>query len=161
MYGETKYLLFLPKYTTDYISHKEAIRELFLNGFGSHLFDLKKVVYPPLPFYLGSYTFTKMRNAPEFVKDLENFHFGENNFHRNDSQGKVVAYKATLKVNFEYTDYVDKEEERYRNIYSLATVNKKLKLKSVVVGDKSSGSSTLVSKSQEEEAAKKAKEETA
>ena len=71
------------------------------------------------------------------------------------TQGKVAAYKETLKVNFEYTDYVDKEEKRYRNIYSLTAVNKKLKLKIVAVGDKSSGSNNLVSKSQEEEAAKK------
>ena len=57
---------------------------------------------------MGSYKFTKVKNAPEFVKELENFHFRENNFHRNDSQGKVFANKATLKVNFEYTNYVDK-----------------------------------------------------
>ena len=91
-----------------YIVHKEAITQLFLNGFRSHLFDLKKAVFPPLPFYVGSYKFTKVNNAPEYVKELENFHFGEKDFHRNDSQGKVAAYKAALKVNFEYTDYVDK-----------------------------------------------------
>ena len=108
MYGGTKAPLLLPKYATDYIAHKEAVRQLFLNGFESHLFDLKKVVYPPLPFYVGSYKFNKVKNAPEFVKKLENFHFGEKDFHRNDSQGKVVSYKATIKVNFEYIDYVDK-----------------------------------------------------
>ena len=43
------------------------------------------------------------------------------------------------------------------NIYSLTAVNKKLKMKKVAVGDRSSGSSTLVSKIQEEEAAKKSK----
>ena len=161
MYGGTKAPLLLSKYATNYIVHKEAVRQLFLNGFRIHLFNLKKVVFPPLPFYVGSYKFTKVKNAPKFVKELENFHFGEKDFHRNDSQGKVVAYKAALKVNFEYTDYVDKEEETYRNIYSLTIVKKKLKLKTVEVGDKRSGSSNLVSKSQEEEAAKKAKEETA
>ena len=82
----TKAPLLLPKYATYYIAHKEAVRQLFLNGFGSHLFDLKKVVYPPLPFYVGSYKFTKVKNAPEFVKELENFHFGEKDFHWNDSR---------------------------------------------------------------------------
>ena len=55
---------------------------------------------------------------------MENFHFGENDFHHNDSQGKVAAYKATLKVNFEYADYVDKDEEMYRNVYIMTTLNK-------------------------------------
>ena len=160
MYGGMKAPLLLPKYATDYISHKEVVRQIFLNGFRSHLFYLKKVFYPPLPFYVGSYKFTKVKNAPKFVKELENFHFGEKDFHQNDSQGKVAAYKEALKVNFEYIDYVDKEEERYKNIYSLTAVNKKMKLKSIAVGDKSNGSKTLVSKIQEEEAAKKAKEET-
>ena len=75
----------LQKYATYYIVHKEVVRQLFLNGFGSHLFNLKKVVFPPLPFYVGSYKFTKVKNAPEFVKELENFHFGEKEFHQNDS----------------------------------------------------------------------------
>ena len=108
MHGGTKAPLLLPKYATDYIVHKEAVRQLFLNGFRSHLSYLKKVVFPPLPFYVGSYKFTKVKNAPEFVKELEHLHFGEKDFHWNDSQGKVVAYKATLKLNFEYIYYVDK-----------------------------------------------------
>ena len=73
MYGGTKSLSLLPKYATDYIVHKEAIRQIFLDGFGIHLFDLKKIVFPPLPFYMGIYKFTKVKNYPEFVKELENF----------------------------------------------------------------------------------------
>ena len=57
----------------------------FLDGVGNFLFDMKKAVYPPMPFYVGSYKFSKVKNAPDFVKDLENFHFGEKNFYRNDS----------------------------------------------------------------------------
>ena len=136
MYGGTEVPLLLPKYTIDYIVHKEAVKQLFLNGFGIHLFDLKKIVSPPLPFYVGSYKFTKVNNALEFVKELENFHFGEKDFHRNDSQGKVANYKASLKVNFEYVDYMDKEEEMYRNIYSLIALNKQLRLKTIEAGDK-------------------------
>ena len=41
---------------------------------------------------------------------MEIFHFGEKIFHWNDSWGKVAAYKAALKVNFEYTNYVDKDK---------------------------------------------------
>ena len=55
------------------------------------MFDLKKDVFQPLPFYVGSYKFTKVKSAPEFVKDLENFHFGEKSFHQNDSQVKEIG----------------------------------------------------------------------
>ena len=64
MHGGTKAPLLLPKYTTDYIAHKEAVRKLFLNAFESQLSDLKKVVYPPSTFYVGIYKFSKVKNAP-------------------------------------------------------------------------------------------------
>ena len=64
------------------------------------MFDLKKVVFPSVPFYVGSYKFSKVKSAPKFVKELEIFHFREKSFHRNDSQGKVAAYTTTHKVNF-------------------------------------------------------------
>ena len=156
-----KSLSLLPKYATDYIVHKEVVRQLFLNGFGSHLFNLKKVVFPPLPFYVGSYKFTKVKSTPEFVKELEIFHFGENSFHRNDSQGKVAAYKVALKSNFEYVDYMDKDEQMYRKVYNMTALKKKLRLKTITARDKCSGSNNLEPKSQEEEASRKIKEETA
>ena len=109
---------------------------------------------------MGSYKFTKVKNALEFVKELENFHFGENYFHRNDSQGKVAAYKAALKVHFEYVDYVEKEEEMYRNIYNMTSLKKQLKLKTFEAGDKGSGSNNLELNFQQEEATRKVKEET-
>ena len=101
MYGGTKAPLLLPKYATDhYIDHKEAVRQVNLDGFGNYLFDLKKVVFSSVPFYVGSYKFSKVKGAPDFVKELENFHFEEKSFHRNVSQGKVAAYTTTHKVNF-------------------------------------------------------------
>ena len=88
MYGGTKSPSLLPQYATDYVVHKEAVRQLFLDGFGSYLFYVKKVVFPPMPFYVGSYKFSKVKSAPNFVKDLEIFHFGERSFHRNDAQAQ-------------------------------------------------------------------------
>ena len=73
---------------------------------------------------MGSYKFNKVKNAPKFVKEMENFHFGEKEFHRNDSQGNFAAYKESLKVNFNYIDYVDKDEEMYRKIHSMTTLKK-------------------------------------
>ena len=49
-YGGTKAPSLLPKYATNYIVHKEEVRHVFLDGFGNHLFDIKKVVFPPIPF---------------------------------------------------------------------------------------------------------------
>ena len=60
----------LPKYATDYIVHKEAVRQVFLDGIGSFLFEHKKAAYPPLPFRLGSYKFTRVKKAEEFVEEL-------------------------------------------------------------------------------------------
>ena len=42
----------------------------------------------------------KLKSTLDFVKDLEYFHSSEKNFHRNDSQGKVVAHCALVKVDF-------------------------------------------------------------
>ena len=116
MYGGTKAPSLLPKYATDYIVHKEVLRQLFMDGFGSFLFNMKKAVLPPMPFYVGSYKFYRVKSAPYFVKDLENFDFGEKSFQRNDAHGKVVPHHALVKVNFEYYDHLDKDEEAHRNV---------------------------------------------
>ena len=101
MYGGTKAPSLLPKYATHYIVHKEEVRQVFLDGFGNHLFDIKKVAFPLVPFYVGRYKFSKVKSALDFVKELEIFHFGEKSFHRNDSQGKVASHKAYHKVHFD------------------------------------------------------------
>ena len=85
VYGGTRAPSLLPKYATDYIVLKEAVRQVFLDGFGSHLFDIKKEFFPPVPFYMGSYKFNRVKSAPDFVEELEIFHFGEKSFHRNHS----------------------------------------------------------------------------
>ena len=105
MYGGSRAPSLLPKYATDYIVHKEVVRQLYTDGIGNFLFNQKEVVYPPLPFYIGSYKFSKVKSASEFVKELEYFHFGEKSFHRNDSANKIADYCASVGVNFEYTNY--------------------------------------------------------
>ena len=80
MFGGSKAPTLLPKYATDYVIHKEVVRQLYIDGISNFLFDMKKVVYPPLPFCIGSYKFTKVKTALEFVKELEKFHFGEKTF---------------------------------------------------------------------------------
>ena len=71
MYGGAKAPSLLQKYATYYIFHKEAMRQLLLDGCGSHLFDLKKAMFPPLPFYVGRYKFSKVKSTPKFVTELD------------------------------------------------------------------------------------------
>ena len=95
----------LPKYGTDYLVHKEAVRQVFLDGIGRFLFEHKKAAYPPFPFRLGRYKFTRVKKFDEFVEELEKFHFGEMCFHRNDSRNKVVEHCKEANVHFEYTSH--------------------------------------------------------
>ena len=63
------------------------------------------------------------------MKDLEYFHFSEKIFHRNDSRGKVTAHYALVKENFEYSDYLDKDEEIFKNTCNMSALNKWFKKK--------------------------------
>ena len=54
MYGFSRAPYLLPKYATDYVVHKEAVRQVYLDGVGSFLFEHKKAAYPAIPFRLGS-----------------------------------------------------------------------------------------------------------
>ena len=89
MYGGSKAPSLLPIYATDYVIHKEVVRKLYIDNVGDFLFDMKKFVYPLLPFCIRSYKFTKVKSAPDFVRELEKFHFGEKHFCRNDEWDKV------------------------------------------------------------------------
>ena len=90
MYGGSRAPSLLLKYATDYVLHKEAVRQLYIDGVGNFLFQHKKEMYPTVRFLLGSYNFSRVKQATEFVKELEYFRFGEMNFHRNDSHNKVA-----------------------------------------------------------------------
>ena len=59
MYGCSRAHSLLAKYATDYVVHKEADRKVYLDGLGRFLFEHKKVAYPAIPFWLGSYKFSK------------------------------------------------------------------------------------------------------
>ena len=71
---------------------------------------MKKATFPPFPFCIGGYKFSKLKGADDFVKELETFYFGENSFSRNDSRGKVVEHCMAVKIHFEYVDFFNKDE---------------------------------------------------
>ena len=126
----------LPKYATDYVLHKEAVRYVFLDGKGSFLFKHKKATYPPIPFRLGSYKFSKVKKANEFVQELEKFHFGEMSFHRNDSYSKVAEHCKEANVYFEYMNHSDKDEETFRNAENMTALKRRFKNKITTKGGK-------------------------
>ena len=66
----------------------------------------------------------------------------------------MVAHK----VNFKYTDYIGKEEQVFKNVYSLVALRKRLKGKAF--GVKGSSNNNPKPNEGEEEAAKKAQEES-
>ena len=130
MYGCSRAPSLFPKYAIDFVVHKDAVRKVFLNGVGSFLHDMKKATFPPLPFCIGGYNFSKVKRVDTFVKELETFHFGENSFQRNDSRGKVVEHYATVKIHYEYADYFIKGEEVFRRANHLTELNKRFTRKS-------------------------------
>ena len=50
MYGFSRAPSLLPMYATDYVVHKEAVRQVYLDGVGSFLFEHKKASYLAIPF---------------------------------------------------------------------------------------------------------------
>ena len=110
-----------------------------------------------MPFFVGSYKFSRVKNESKFVKELEYFHFGEINFHRNESEGKVADYCTEDGVHFKYTNFWDKDEETFRNAKNMTTLRKRFKQKTATVGGK--GKAVDKQKRKEEEDAKKRQEE--
>ena len=151
--------IFVEVYSTYYVVHKVIVRKLYIYKFRKFLFNMKKVVYPPLPFCIGSYKFSKIKSALEFVRELKSFHFREKHFHRNDSSEKVSKYCATVGVHFEYTNHWDKDEEIYHNACSMFALSKRFKKKIMTVGGKGSSSSTIEHQKKNEEVGKKREEE--
>ena len=127
LHGGSKAPSLLPKYATDYVLHKEEVRQVYLDGVGSFLFEHKKAAYPTIPFWLGSYKFSKVKQTAEFVQELEHFHFGEMNFHRNDFRNKVAEHCKEASIDFEYTNFWDKDEETFRSEKKMNSLKKRFK----------------------------------
>ena len=107
---------------------------MYIDVFGNFLFDMKKAIYSPLPCCIGSYKFTKVKIALDFVKELENFHFGEKGFHRNDAWDKVSKYCASVGEHFEYSDHFGKDEQVYLNACNMTALKKWFKKKITTTG---------------------------
>ena len=89
-----------------------------------------------MPFRLGSYKFTRVKKADEFVEELEKFHFGEMPFHRNDSRNKVAEHCKEANVHFEYTSHWDREESIFYSALNMTALRKRFKKKITTKGGK-------------------------
>ena len=76
------------------------------------------------------------------------------NFHRNDSQNKVVEHCKEANVHFEYTNHWDKDEETFRNAENMTALKKRFKKKITTKGGK--GQAEQEATNNAEEATKKA-----
>ena len=153
MFGGSRAPSLLPKYAIDYVIHKEVVRQLYIDGVGNFLFEQKKEVYLAVPFFIGSYKFSRVKTAIEFVKELEYFHFVEIIFHRNDAEKKVADYCTTARVHFEYTNFWDKDEEVFRNAQNMTALRTRVKKNIATMGGKGKVSDKL--KRKEEYVAKR------
>ena len=96
MHGCSQVPSLLPRYATNFVVHKEAVRKVFINGIGNYLHDHKKASFPLLPFCIGAYKLSRVKGVEDFMKDLVVFHFGEKSFVRNDSKWKAIEHCASL-----------------------------------------------------------------
>ena len=71
MYGCSRAPSLFPRYTTDYVVHKEAKRQVFINIIGSCQHDHIKASFPLLPFCIEAYKLSRIKGVEYFVKDLE------------------------------------------------------------------------------------------
>ena len=85
---------------------------------------------------MGSYKFTRVKKFDEFVEELGKFHFGEINFHRNDSRNKVAEHCREANVHFEYTSHWDKDESIFQNAENLTALRRRFKKKITTKGGK-------------------------
>ena len=98
--------------------------------------NIRKSLTLLLPFRLGSYKFTRVKKAEEFVEELGKFHFGEMNFHRNDSRNKVAENYREENVHFEYTSHWDREESIFRSAQNITALIRRFKKKITTKGGK-------------------------
>ena len=61
-----------------------------------------------------------------------------------------MAHKAAHKVNFEYTNHINKEGQVFRNIYSMAALSKRLKGKAFGAKGSSNNNPKLVERDEED-----------
>ena len=68
-----------------------------------------------------------MKQAPEFIQELEKFRFGEMTFRRNDTHERMTEHCRKHKVFYEYTHHIDRDESVFRRAANMTVLSKRLK----------------------------------
>jgi hypothetical protein len=110
IYGATKSPHFLPKFILDRLVLQEIAYQTIIHGVGATLYRDKKSIWPPLPLWVGSYSFKDIKEAQDKVNTLEYFHFGEEIFWRHDPLDVVINH-TQCKYIWEYMTDIWEEEE--------------------------------------------------
>jgi hypothetical protein len=63
VYGAMKSLHLVPRFVLDRLVLQEVAYQTIINGVGEMIYRDKKVIWPPLPLYIGSYFFANTKKA--------------------------------------------------------------------------------------------------
>jgi len=67
----------LPRFIPDKLALQEVAYPTLVHGVGAALIRDNKAPWPPMPFYVGSYSFKDSKEATAEADILETFHFGK------------------------------------------------------------------------------------
>jgi len=82
-----------------------------IHGVSGILYRDKKVIWPPLPIYIGTYSFSKTKQSQEEIDTLLSYHFGEERFKRHDPKKVIKECFNKIGLPWEYTSEIWEEEE--------------------------------------------------
>jgi hypothetical protein len=75
VYSSTKPLHLLPQFILDKLVLQEVTYHTIIYGVGGVLYREKKTLWPPLPLYIGLYSFSNTKKAQDEVDMLLSCHF--------------------------------------------------------------------------------------
>jgi hypothetical protein len=103
IYGAIKAPHLLPRSVPYKVVLQEIAYQTVIQKFRASLYRDKKSIWPPLPFWVESYSFEGIKQAQVEVDTLLSFFFREERLRRNDPKQVVKEYCSKHKHNGEYT----------------------------------------------------------
>lgn len=116
IYGATEAPHMFPKFVPNKLVLQEVAYRTLVNGVGAVLVRDKKLTWPPLPFWLGSYCFKDVKEAQAKVDTLEKFHFGEERFRRHYPLKIVSSHYQVCKYKRTYESETQRDEEIHKRV---------------------------------------------
>jgi hypothetical protein len=85
LYRATKAPHFIPRFVLKWLVIKKISYQAVIYGVRETLYREKKAIWPPLPFWVGSYSFGSIKQVQEEVDMVLSFRFREERFWRHNS----------------------------------------------------------------------------